>query len=505
MNRVMAAATFAILTSFALDCAVAAEAPNVAIEPGKLIGTSDGLIDVYKGIPYAAPPVGSLRWAPPAPPVTWPQKRDASQFGPVCPQSKRADGPPVAGASSIQSEDCLSLNVWTPHGAHKAPVMVWIHGGAFRFGSGSAPFYDGSAFAHDGVVLVTINYRLGQLGYFAHPALTKAAATNAPLGNYGAMDQIAALNWVKRNIAAFGGDPQNVTIFGESAGGASLLYLLSSPAAAGLFARAIIESGGGWAAPLSLSEKESEGAAFATRQGLSGADATLDQLRALPVEATFDLPLKLGFGPFLDGRLFSKTPQQAFAAGTNIHVPLIIGSNSFEASLMRAFSIPPETFTRRLSSNARRAYEGDAQSDATLADAVFTDVVMGAPAHWIAAKASRGAPTFLYHFSYVLSMRRGTMPGAAHGSEITYAFATGSALATRFGFTVTDEDRAMEHLVHSCWVGFAKTGSPQCDGQPWPAFDPAQDQLLELGPTTGIVKGFRDRQYKALETLLKQG
>lgn len=480
-----------------------AAGPSVTVDSGTLTGTSDGGIDVYKGIPYAAPPVGDLRWMPPAAPAKWSGARDASGFGAVCPQPSRGDGVVAMGAGLPQNEDCLFLNVFAPHGAHRAPVMVWIHGGAHRFGSGAGPLYDGTQFAHDGVVLVSINYRLGLLGYFAHPALTKAAAPDAPLGNYGQMDQIAALNWVKRNIASFGGDPSNVTVFGESAGGSSILFLLATPSAKGLFAKAIVESGGGWNMPTTLSQKENEGADFAAKAGF--ADATPAQLRAIPVAATLDLPAQLGFGPFVDGRLVPETPAQAFAGGRAIDVPLVIGSNSFEASLMKSFNIPAERMTARLTPGARAIYAGDASSDQALAEAIFTDSVMGAPAHWVAAKASGGAPSFLYHFSYVVSMRRGMAPGAGHGSEIPYVFSTGSALAGRFGITLTDEDRAMEHLMHSCWVGFAKSGKPTCDGQDWPAYSPTSDQLLELGPKTGIVSGFRKAQYGALENLLMPG
>jgi para-nitrobenzyl esterase len=494
----------AALVSLATVQAFAASAPTVTIDSGALSGASDGAVDIYKGIPYAAPPVGALRWMPPATPASWTGTRDATAFGAICPQPQRPDGGIAMGAGATQSEDCLSLNVFTPHGAHKAPVMVWIHGGAHRFGSGSGAIYDGTMFAKEGVVLVSINYRLGLLGFFAHPALTRAAAPDAPLGNYGQMDQIAALKWVQRNIAAFGGDPANVTVFGESAGGSSILYMLATPSAKGLFAKAIVESGGGWNVPVTLAQKESEGADFAAKAGF--ANATLEQLRSIPAEKTLDMPAVLGFGPFVDGRLVTATPAQAFASGHAIDVPLVIGSNNFEASLMQSFNIPPDRIIGRLTPAARAVYASDAASDDALAQAVFTDSVMGAPAHWIAGKASGGAPSWLYHFSYVASMQRGRAPGARHGSEIPYVFSTGSALASRFGITLTDEDRAMEHLVHSCWVGFAKTGKPACDGgQAWPAYEPAADQVLEFGYKTGVVSAFRKPQYDALEATLLPG
>ncbi len=205
----------------------------------------------------------------------------------------------------------------------------------------------------------------------------------------------------------------------------------------------------------------------------------------------------LGFGPFVDGRLIPQSPTRAFADGSAIDVPLIIGSNSFEASLMQSFSIPPDRIIGRLTPAARQAYASDASNDTALAQAVFTDSVMGAPAHWVAGRAASGAPSWLYHFSYVASMQRGRTPGARHGSEIPYVFATGSALASRFGITLTPQDTAMEHLVHSCWVGFAKTGKPECGGKPWPAYTPASDTLMEFGPDTGPVSGFRKAQYDA--------
>jgi para-nitrobenzyl esterase len=491
--RLRSAASFALL--LLITPASASGGPAVRIDAGSLAGSSDGPIDIYKGIPYAAPPVGALRWQAPAPVTAWTGTRDASQYGPICPQPPRPDLGGVGGAGPAQSEDCLSLNVWAPHGSKRAPVMVWIHGGAHRFGSGASPFYDGAAFARDGVVLVTINYRLGLLGYFAHPALTAAAKPGEPLGNYGTMDQIAALKWVQRNIASFGGDPSNVTVFGESAGGASILYLLATPSAKGLFAKAIVESGGGWARPTTLGDAEAQGIAFAARAGLT--TATGEELRALPAAKTFDIPSALGFGPFVDGRLTPETPAQAFSDGHAIDVPLIIGSNSFEASLMRSFSIPPANMTARMTPAERAIYSDAAANDDALAHAVFTDIVMGAPAHWIAARASSNAPSYLYHFSYVPTVRRGVAEGAAHGSEIPYVFGNLAALAARFGIQPSAEDRATEALMHSCWVNFAKSGAPNCGG--WTAFSTTSNRLMEFDLESGPKTDLRKAQYEALE------
>jgi len=480
-----------------------AEPAKLTIDSGTLVGNDDGTVQSFKVIPYAAPPVGELRWMPPAEPARWSGDRAATSYGPICPQAPRPDRLALATTAALpQSEDCLSLNVWTPKAAKSAPVMVWIHGGGHRFGSGASPVYDGANFAHDGIVLVTINYRLGILGYFAHPALTKAASADASLGNYGAMDQIAALSWVQRNIAHFGGDPKSVTVFGESAGGASILYLLATPSAHGLFAKAIVESGGGWAEPETLASKELEGADFATQAGLAGANATLAQLRAIPAEKTFDVPGKLGFGPFVDGRLVTKTPTQAFADGSAIHVPLIIGSNSYEASLMKSYSVPAAGVVANATPEIRAAYAADAASEESLAEALFTDGVMGAPAHWVASRASLNSPTYLYHFSYVPTARRGSVHGAAHGSEIPFVFGTASMLAHQFNLPFSDEDRATEQLIHACWVSFAKSETPDCAGKTWPSFAASSDALMEFGPNPGVVRGFRKAQYEALNARL---
>ncbi|WP_304168924.1 carboxylesterase family protein, partial [Phenylobacterium aquaticum] len=245
----------AALAALALAATPAlAEPAQVKVESGALAGVQANGVAIFRAVPYAAPPVGRLRWAPPARPLAWTGARAADKAGPSCPQPMNADGSPNLGAANgPMSEDCLQLNVFAPTGVHKAPVMVWLHGGAFRYGAGWV--YDGSQFARDGVVVVAINYRLGPLGYFAHPALIKAARPGEAVGNYGLMDQIAALQWVKRNIKAFGGDPANVTVAGESAGAMSALALLSTPSTKGLYRRAIVESGGGWSPPVSLAAK----------------------------------------------------------------------------------------------------------------------------------------------------------------------------------------------------------------------------------------------------------
>ena len=279
-----------------------AEGVRATIDSGTLAGEASADGAVFKGVPYAAAPVGDLRWAPPQAVRPWATERPASAYGPNCPQKLNPSGAPNAGgATGPISEDCLFLNVWAPAHASHAPVMVWLHGGGNTAGAGSLGAYDGSAFQRDGVILVTSNYRMGAFGFFAHPALTAAAKPDEPLVNYGLMDQIAALQWVKRNIAAFGGDPDNVTLFGESAGGQDTLLLMTSPAAQGLFAKAIVESGGGWGEMASLPRREAQDSALAHNAG-APANATLAQLRALPMAKLIDWPALRG-GPAVDGRL----------------------------------------------------------------------------------------------------------------------------------------------------------------------------------------------------------
>jgi para-nitrobenzyl esterase len=475
----------------------AAPLPTVrgAIESGPIIGVEHEHADVFRDIPYAAPPVGPLRWKPPQPVQPWTRPRLTAFPGPSCPQPMRADGAPNdGGANGRTSEDCLQLNVFAPKGAKKAPVMVWIHGGGHRTGAGW--IYDGQNFARDGVVLVTINYRLGALGYFAHPALIKDARPGEPVANYGLMDQVAALKWVQRNIAAFGGDPKNVTVFGESAGGMSTLALLATPAAKGLYQKAIVESGLGWFEPVSLQKEAAEGAAALAKIGVPET-ATAAELRAIPVEKL--VPIAADYQPIVDGVLMKETATQALADGHFNDVPLIIGSNSGEDSLLGPSPMPAARAAYFAPPAAKAFYKDEAAKggEELVARQVFTDRVMGAPARWVAAEASSGKPAWLYHFSYIGNRFRPAKTRASHADEIQYVFEYWGRRTPMS--VVSEEDRRMASLMHACWVAFAKTGAPACGGINWPAYTPARDELMEFGPKPGVVAHFRKRELDMQE------
>lgn len=464
----------ALAAALMLGGVACAEPVKVRTQAGEVVGEATERAHVFRAVPYAAAPVGALRWGPPGPPPAWPGERDATKNGPSCPQPMNADGTPNAfgGANGPVSEDCLQLYIFAPKAAKKAPVMVWIHGGGHRVGAGWV--YDGQNFARDGVVIVSINYRLGALGYLAHPALTNAAGKQ-PTGNFGLMDQVAALKWVKRNIAAFGGDPGNVTIFGESAGGASVLAILATPSARGLYHKAIVQSGGGWGPPRTLREMEAVGSAALVQAG-AAPSATARELRAIPFEPL--VPLAGDYGPFQDGRLMTETPAQALASRRAADVPLIIGWNSGEDSV---------AFGGLLAST---------QADRTPAGReAFTDRVFGAPARWVAAQAAPGKPAWLYHFSYVGTRFRPRVTTAAHAAEIQYVWEYWGRRTPMSA--VSDEDRAMASLMHGCWVTFARTGTPTCGATPWPAYDPNRDQLMEFGSPSGVRTNFRKAQLDA--------
>jgi para-nitrobenzyl esterase len=397
-----------------------------------------------------------------------------------------------------QSEDCLYLNVWTPAGFHpggKLPVMVWIHGGAFIQGTGGTPFYDGTHFAERGVVLVTVNYRLGRLGFFAHPALT-AENPNGPLGNYGIMDNIAALKWVKANISAFGGDPSNVTIFGESAGGILMNFLMTAPEARGLFAKTISESGFGRSAGVPIRGPaartgEKIGEAFATAHGITGSGPEAAKaLRALSAEALSAPVAGLADpgipSPMVDGVVIPEPPPVAFMLGHEAKVPYIDGGNSWEASLFPNAAKEPEPILVRLGA-ARdaiaAAYGGDPASVAQ--DLTTETTVIEPDRHLARLHAQHGQKAWTYYFSYVPAASRAEVHGLNHGGEIVYVFGNLRDEPTQFaGRTLpaaTPEDHAISDAAIAYWTHFAKTGDPDSAGGPeWRQAEPG-DNVLEFG------------------------
>jgi para-nitrobenzyl esterase len=475
-----------------------ADRPTVTVESGQVRGVVKDTIASFLGVPYAAPPVGSLRWRASQAPAKWQGVRDAQNFGNDCVQHRQYDMP--------QSEDCLFLNVWAPAGAPgttaRLPVMFWIYGGGLSYGSAAWPWYDGAAFARQGVVLVSINYRLARFGFFAHPALS-AEDKNAVVGNYGFMDQIAALQWVQRNIAAFGGNSSDVTIFGESAGGRSVNALLVSPLSKGLFQKAIIESGAGRTGMRHIRESrpgfgasaESMGVEFAKSAGLT--NATAEQLRALPADIVRG---PVGATPpafsnaMIDGRLIVEDFADSYKKGAQHQMPLVIGANSAEFGTGAAPD--PEVFFKSLGSIKDKAvalYDGYGTKEARyIAMEMTSDMGMVNGTRWVAQLIARaGKPVFLYHFGYVSQAGRSTIPGARHASELVYVFDTPGSRTTRAQppTAVADADRKVAKQMNAYWVNFAKTGDPNGTGLPrWSAYSATNDNVLEFTMNDGPIE-----------------
>jgi para-nitrobenzyl esterase len=457
-TRRSASVLFAMaMLSFGVAPAAAAQGPVVNVGTGAVRGSVADGVESWKGVPFAAPPVGSLRWRAPQPAAPWEGVRDASHYGSDCMQHPEPSD--AAPPGTVPSEDCLYLNVWRPdhHDAKALPVVVWIYGGGFVNGGSSPPTYTGAGLARQGVVVASFNYRLGRFGTFAHPQLTHEDADGGLLGNYGILDQITALQWVKRNIAAFGGDPGNVTVMGESAGGMSINMLLTSPLAKGLMERAVIMSGGdadmasssAALAAATLGDVERLGVGFADEEGMAADDPlALVKLRALSAQQiTGDLSMARLFddrprdfaSPFVDGAVVVD-PRSAYRSGDFARVPVMIGATSADLGGRDGFMIA-----------------GARNVSALLAD--------------------RGAPVYAYRFSYVAdSVNRAA--GAQHASDIPFFLDTERI---RYGDTTSARDAGVGRTVSAYVVNFIRSGDPNGAGLPvWPRYDRATDQIVDV-------------------------
>ena len=483
----------------------------VATQQGRLAGRESRGVHVFRGIPYARPPVGARRFRPPQPPEPWPGTRDATRFGPSAPQSPWPLAAIFDAITVGESEDCLTLNVWTPglDGARR-PVLVWIHGGAFVGGAGSTPWYDGTAFAARGdVVVVTLNYRLGTLGFLHLADLLGDAYIGS--GNVGILDQVAALTWVRENIAAFGGDPDNVTVFGESAGAMSVGALLGLPAARGLFRRAILQSG---AAHDALTRRRATELALQVLDALWIDRADAATLVRVPVEPLLlaqsaivaaNWETELAFQPVVDGDTLPARPIDAVAAGSAAGVSLLVGTNLDEMHLFMAFD-PTVAVTGEADALRRcaRIFGAEERAAAALAtyrrarpaaavgdlwSAVLTDHDFRMPAVRLAEAQGRVQPqTWMYLFTRPSPAFGGGL-GACHALEIPFVFNTLDAPgAAAFTGGTTPEAKALADAMQDAWIAFARTGDPNHPGLPaWPPYEPAQRATMIFGPTCAVA------------------
>jgi len=475
----------------AIALAGLAAAQRVVTESGALSGVRENGLNIYKGVPFAAPPVGDLRWRPPVHVAPWTGTRNADAFAPACMQvgvSMPGETPPAV------SEDCLYLNIWTPTKSAQdhLPVIVWIYGGGYNNGSASMPLYWGDRLAQKGVIVVTIAYRLGPLGFLAHPELTRESPHRSS-GNYGLMDQIAALEWIQRNIAAFGGDPKSITIAGQSAGAMAVSMLMASPLAKGLFQRAIGESGGMFE-PLQLAPRfllanaESDGEKYAASLGV----ASLQELRRLPVAALLGGKAGDVSHPVIEPYVLPVSPYEAFASGRQNDVPLLLGSNADEArSLVDVSQVKAATFDSDLEHSwgplpgplvAAYPHASDGEARQARLD-LERDLRFGWDMWaWARLEAGTGqSRVYYYSFRQQPPFPSGSVYdgwGASHYAELWYVFDHLNQEAWRW----TTADRKVAEEISSYWVNFARSGNPNGSGLPsWPAFSNADSKVLYLG------------------------
>jgi para-nitrobenzyl esterase len=438
------------------------------LKQGALKGSQANGVDYFLAIPFAPPPVGDLRWRPPGAPPSWTGERDATKAPPSC----------------QNQEDCLYLNVVRPANAKpgaKLPVMFWIHGSAFVVGQAIGAFgadTEGTEFAKKGVIVVSANHRLGRAGWFAHPAIDKQGGL---IANYGNMDQIAGLRWLKANIAAFGGDPNNVTVFGESAGAMAILNMMVSPEAKGLFNRAIVESGFARNTPNTLAEAEANGVKLAEAAGVKGdGPEAAAALRKLPLSALAGarggvLAPGRPF-PVMDGKLYVETVIGGFTAGHEAKVPLIIGGNSNEASLTRPNAATFDTLPADKQADVLKLFDTSGDKAKAINNLVTVQTITEPDRAIARLHSAHGQPTWLYYFSYVPAAEKARKPfGAAHTDEVRFVFGQPRA-------KFAPDDLPLSDAMNAYWTAFAKTGSPDsAGGAAWPKFDAANEGQIEFG------------------------
>ena len=471
---------------------------------GIMEGQAEGTLRVFKGIPYALPPVGPARWTPPRPMPRWEGVRSASEFGPACVQRKTlpgsiyaidADDPPPV------SEDCLTLNIWAPADARNAPVFFWIHGGSLAIGASREPLYDGARLAARGIVVVTVNYRLGVLGWLAHPELS----AESPLGisgNYGLLDQIEALRWVRRNIGAFGGDPLNITIAGESAGGLCVMYLMAAPAARGLFSKAIAQS----AYMISTPELKERRFGSASAEEIGAHVATtlhapnVAALRAMDAQALIEALPAAGYAPFgaIDGHMLPRQLVDIFDRGEQAPVPLLAGFNSGEIRSLMFLAPPSPANAAEYESTIRDRYLDLADEflrlypSADMQESILAttrDAIYGWTAERLVRKqAALGLPSFFYFFDHGYPAADAAGLHGFHASELPYVFGTYDRTSSLWPkVPATPRETKLSDAMIGHWSSFARTGRPQAANEPdWPAFG-----------STGAYMDFADAPHRS--------
>ncbi|MBO9518174.1 MAG: carboxylesterase family protein [Porphyrobacter sp.] len=507
----------AVAGACSMSPAAMAQMTQAAVQQGQLSGTKEGGVTTFLGVPFAASPTGERRWKVPAPATSWKGVRKADTLPSSCQQGVTPNGfgpwTHEYVVTNAVSEDCLYLNVWTPaqRAGEKLPVMVWIHGGGFTGGSASVPIYDGAKLAEKGIVVIAINYRLGAYGFLAHPELTAESPAHAS-GNYGLLDQIAALQWIKANAAAFGGDPDRVTIAGQSAGAMSVHHLIASPLAKGLFAQAIAQSGSGTGVnPGDRTAAEKQGLSLMQAAGVASL-ADLRKLTPAQLEAAQGkMGQGAGFAPIVDGLVL---PDASFAGANTNDTPILTGMTSDEMTGLNpnfgkatpaVIQAQLERSYGQLAPEFARLYPAasDAEANAT-AGALARDRGLASMALW--AQQRQGAsrqPVYAYLWTHPEPGPDAARYGAFHSSEIPYVFDTLDASPER---PFTDLDRQLAAQMGDYWVNFVKTGNPNGSGlAAWPAYTPEGRQIVEIGSGTKARAVLPPNRLEAFRRHAQQG